>query len=93
MPTRIELTPRALIVHVEGADRLWALRSRLEIPLEHVAGAASATVEARKWFHGLRVGGTEIPPGHLGGAILFPGQTGVLGCARSREGDRDRVAR
>ena len=61
MPTRIELTPQALVVHVEGADKLWALKSRLEIPLEHVAGAASATEEARKWFHGIRVGGTEIP--------------------------------
>ena len=37
--TEIELTRDALIVHVRGMDRLWALKSRLEIPLSHVVGA------------------------------------------------------
>ena len=31
--TEVELTQDALIVHVRGMDRLWALKSRLEIPL------------------------------------------------------------
>ena len=61
MSTAIELTDEMLVVHVEGADRLWALKSRLEIPLAHVAGATSATEEARKWLHGMRLGGTHIP--------------------------------
>jgi hypothetical protein len=26
-----------LILHVGGADKLWALKSSLEIPLEHIA--------------------------------------------------------
>lgn len=61
MAATVELTADALIVHVEGADRFWAIKSRLEIPLEHVARAASASEEARKWLHGMRVGGTHIP--------------------------------
>lgn len=32
----IELIPQTLIVHVTGADRLWALKSQLEVPLAHV---------------------------------------------------------
>jgi hypothetical protein len=28
----VELTRYALVVHVRGMDRLWALKSRLEIP-------------------------------------------------------------
>ena len=28
----VELTEKALIVHVRGMDRLWTLKSRLEIP-------------------------------------------------------------
>ena len=35
----VELAEDALIVHVRGMDQLWALRSRLEIPLSHVVGA------------------------------------------------------
>ena len=27
-----------LILHVKGADRLWAFKSTLEIPLRHVSG-------------------------------------------------------
>jgi hypothetical protein len=61
MGTTIEITSEELIVRVAGADRLWALKSRLEIPLEHVAGARSAREEARRWLHGLRVGGTHVP--------------------------------
>ena len=47
MSERVEITPDRLIVHVEGADRLWALKSRLEVPIDHVTGAASATVGPR----------------------------------------------
>jgi hypothetical protein len=57
----IELTPQTLIVHITGADRLWALKSRLEIPLAHVTGAHPATDDARAWMHGIRVGGTHVP--------------------------------
>ncbi len=58
---QIELTPQALIVHITGADRLWALKSRLEIPLAHVVGATQAPDEARAWFKGIRLGGTHVP--------------------------------
>ena len=58
---RVEATPEKLIVHIEGADELWALKSRLEIPLAHVLGAEPAEAEARDWFHGVRVGGTHVP--------------------------------
>ena len=61
MPANIEVTSDRLVVKVQGADRIWALRSRLEIPLEHVLGVAPAVEEARKWFHGMRLGGTHLP--------------------------------
>jgi hypothetical protein len=34
----VELTEDTLIVHVKGMDRIFALKSRLEIPLSHVMG-------------------------------------------------------
>ncbi len=61
MPASIELTKDTLTVHIEGADRLWALRSQLRIPLENVISAQAANEEAHKWFHGMRVGGTHFP--------------------------------
>ena len=75
MSATLEITPERLIVHVEGADRLWALKSRLEVPIDHVTGAASATEEAHKWLHGMRVGGTHIPGVISAGRFYSHGQT------------------
>jgi hypothetical protein len=58
--TEVELTGDSLIVHVQGMDQLWALRSRLEIPLAHVAGAEADSEIARQWWKGFRVG-THVP--------------------------------
>ena len=46
---------------VEGWDRLWALKSQLEIPLAHVRDARADPEPARGWWHGLRLPGTQIP--------------------------------
>lgn len=57
----VEHVEDALIVHVKGMDQLWALKSRLEIPLSHVSGAEAAPEVARGWWHGIRTGGTKVP--------------------------------
>jgi hypothetical protein len=57
----VELTEDALIVHVRGMDRLWALKSHLEIPLSHVVGAEVDPEIAREWHKGIRAGGTHVP--------------------------------
>ena len=46
---------------VEGADKLWALRSRLEIPLAHIRGVRVDPEVARGWWHGFRMPGTQLP--------------------------------
>lgn len=46
---------------VEGADKLWALRSRLEIPVAHIRGAHVDPDIAHGWWHGLRAPGTSVP--------------------------------
>ena len=46
MAASIEVTRDSLIVRIEGADRLWAMKSRLEIPLANMVRAASAGAEA-----------------------------------------------
>jgi len=46
---------------VEGWDKLWALKSQLEIPLAHIQSARVDPEAARGWWHGLRLPGTQIP--------------------------------
>ena len=56
----VEYTGDTLVVHVKGWDKIWALKSRLEIPREHVIGAGPVGEEARQW-KGWRMPGTQIP--------------------------------
>jgi hypothetical protein len=50
-----------LILHVRGADKLWAFKSTLEIPLVHIAGVRADPETARGWYHGIRMPGTNVP--------------------------------
>ncbi len=59
--THIEIDADTLIVHVQGLDKLWALKSELRIPLAHVSSVAPAEDVARRVWHGIRAPGTNIP--------------------------------
>jgi len=50
-----------LTLHVRGADKLWAFKSSLEIPLVHIAGVRADPESARGWYHGIRMPGTNVP--------------------------------
>jgi len=50
-----------LAVHVRGADQLWAFKSSLEIPLQHITGARADPSIAHGWWHGMRMPGTNVP--------------------------------
>jgi len=70
----IELTATSLVVHITGTDQFFALASRLEVPLEHIAGVDSTVPEAHGVFHGLRMGGTNVPGLITAGRFLQHGQ-------------------
>lgn len=60
----IELTPDKLGIHLTGSDKFLALKSQLEIPLEHVVSAEidpQTRQEWQSWYLGLRVPGTHVP--------------------------------
>jgi hypothetical protein len=46
---------------IESWDKLWALKSHLDIPLSHVRSARVDPEPARGWWHGIRFPGTQIP--------------------------------
>lgn len=50
-----------LMLHVRGADQLWAFKSSLEIPLVHIAGVRADAEAARGWYHGIKMPGTNMP--------------------------------
>ena len=49
------------MLHVQGADKLWAFKSSLEIPLAHIVQIRVNPTVAHGWWHGLRMPGTNIP--------------------------------
>lgn len=46
---------------VEGWDRLWALKSQLEIPLAHIRSVSTEPSEARGLWPGVGMPGTNMP--------------------------------
>jgi hypothetical protein len=57
----LSITEGNLVLHVRGADKLWAFKSSLEIPLAHVVKIRADSETARGWYHGLRMPGTSVP--------------------------------
>ncbi len=57
----ISVADGKLVLHVQGLDTLWALKSTLEIPLAHVEGVRADAGIAHGWSHGVRMPGTNIP--------------------------------
>jgi hypothetical protein len=45
---------------VEGMDKLWSFRSRLNIPLAHVVGVEVNFDLVGRWWHGIRALGGGI---------------------------------
>jgi hypothetical protein len=50
-----------LTICVQGADKLWAFKSSLEIPLVHIAAIRADPGIAHGWWHGVRLPGTSVP--------------------------------
>ncbi len=70
----VQISEGRLVLHVRGADQLWALKSTLEIPLEHIAGVRADPEVARGWWHGVRLPGTFIPGVITAGTFYQHGQ-------------------
>jgi hypothetical protein len=50
-----------LVLHVRGADKLWAFKSSLEIPLAHIREIRADSEIAHGRWHGIRMPGTNVP--------------------------------
>ncbi|MHB8652203.1 MAG: hypothetical protein ACYC8S_03675 [Minisyncoccota bacterium] len=59
--TTLHIEQSNLTINVEGADKIWALKSYLTIPLLHIARVEYNPEVARGWWHGIRLPGTYVP--------------------------------
>jgi hypothetical protein len=57
---RVSIDGTDLIIEIEGMDKLWALQSRLTIPLANIRGA-TADPGIAKDPKGVRAPGTHVP--------------------------------
>lgn len=57
----ISITDGIAVFEVEGMDKVWSLKSRIEVPLQHITGARIDQEAARGWWHGIRMPGTQVP--------------------------------
>jgi hypothetical protein len=62
------------VFEVEGGDKLWSLRSRLEIPLAHITGVEANVDQVNQWWHGLKVIGTDFPGLFAAGTFYYRGE-------------------
>ena len=49
------------LFEVEASHKLWAVKSRIEIPLAHIKKVYADPDPAMGWFDGLKVMGTDLP--------------------------------
>ena len=60
--TEVEITEEALMVHVLAWDQLRAFKSRIEVPLSHVASVEmDPGLAQREWWKGIKAPGTGLP--------------------------------
>jgi hypothetical protein len=70
----VKLDGDMVVFEVEGVDKLWALRSRLEIPRAHITRVEHDPTQAQGWWHGLRLGGTNVPGLFTAGTFYSHGE-------------------
>ena len=70
----IHKADETVVFEVEGLDKLWALKSRLEIPGRNITGVRADPTIARGWWKGLRVPGTHIPGVIIAGTFYQDGK-------------------
>ena len=63
----------SLLLDVQGWDKLWAMKSRLEIPLSHIKDIHRDADMKIGWYGGLKMPGTDIPNVFRAGTFYVQG--------------------
>ena len=60
-----------VVFEVQGADKVWSLRSRLEIPITHVISVEANADQVGRWWHGFKLWGTDVPGLFAAGTFFY----------------------
>ena len=59
---------------VEGLHKLWSFRSQIEIPLAHITAVEANPDQVRRWWHGIKIVGTDAPKLFSAGTFYYHGE-------------------
>ena len=62
------------IFTVEGMHKMWSMRSRIEIPLDHIINAEVNHEQVGNWWHGFKLIGTDVPGLFGAGTFYYHGE-------------------
>ena len=62
------------IFAVEGMHKLWSMRSRIEIPLDHITNVEVNHEQVGNWWHGFKLIGTDMPGLFAAGTFYYHGE-------------------
>ena len=65
----IDIDGDRAVFAVRGLDKLWAFRSRLEMPLAHIVSVEAEDVS--RWRHGWKMLGTDVPGLFAAGTFYY----------------------
>jgi hypothetical protein len=70
----VQLNGDRVTFRVHGTHKLWAFRSELDIPLNHVIGVDVDPQQVGVWWHGFKLIGTDVPGLFAAGTFLYHGE-------------------
>src|SRR5690348_7567742 len=62
------------LFEVQAGHKLWAVRSRIELPLEHIKRVYAEPDPPMGWFDGLKLMGTDLPNHFRAGTFWLHGK-------------------
>jgi hypothetical protein len=62
------------VFEVIGLDKLWSLRSRLQVPLSHITRVEANHDQVSRWWHGIKILGTDVPGLFAAGTFYYHGE-------------------
>src|SRR5579885_3740222 len=70
----VSLDGTTAVFEVAGMDKLWAFRSRIEIPLAHITHVDANHDQVSRWWHGIKIIGADMPGLFAMGSFYYHGE-------------------
>ena len=62
------------VFNIEGAHKLWAFKSQVEIPLAHITNVEVNHDQVGIWWHGFKLLGMDMPGLFAAGTFYYHGE-------------------